>query len=175
MFKKILVLFLFAGVIFSTDAVSRTFAQEDIQISPRVWVIKSNVVNDITIHVAYNYVMAVSEGITLTVEGEKIEVFSPFADSRGDLVIRFTPNMTLYSAGQTGTIVVTIGAFEYSADFSVKELALPAAPDKSDEIVILGGDKVRGEEGVGSVNQNQTEEPKCWDTSWCEPEGSFGE
>jgi hypothetical protein len=34
--------------------------------------------------------------------------------------------------------------------------------------VKAGGDKVRGDEGEGDVNQIRTEIPDCWDTSWCE-------
>ena len=34
---------------------------------------------------------------------------------------------------------------------------------------LASGDKVRGDEGVGSINQEMNQDPQCWDTSWCEP------
>ena len=37
-------------------------------------------------------------------------------------------------------------------------------------IALAAGDNVRGEEGAGEVNQEQNQDPNCWDDPWCVPD-----
>ncbi|MFC1711215.1 hypothetical protein ACFLZ1_01375 [Patescibacteria group bacterium] len=147
--------------------------QLDPLVSPRVWVIGANAVEEITVHVAYPY--SESLDVVLLVD-DYFPQFRTFADDRGDLVIRFKPEISTDDVGDNHILTVKIGElgelYDKDADFSVKELG-PTMPDGG--VVILEGDKVRGDEGVGEVNQNQTEDPNCWDVNFCTPDGSFGD
>lgn len=248
MFKKFLVLLLLVGGVLSSNAIKSTKAQEEpIQVSPSVWVLGTNAVEDITVHVAYPYSNV--ESVEVSVDDVAFEPTSVYFDARLELVFKFNPGLSEdfsdYKDDPQLEVIVTVtpkeGIVETYGPVTVlvKEQAEPI-PDydveetfdlggadiviesgdkvrgeegqgevnmiqntdcnawdewclESDEttptqlqestteesgagdLVLESGDKVRGDEGQGLTNQVQNEDSNCWDTSWCDPEGSFGE
>ncbi|MBU0757422.1 MAG: hypothetical protein KKF44_05115 [Nanoarchaeota archaeon] len=136
-------------------------AQEDLLVSPRTWVLGTSAVEAITIHVARPYI---DEGVVVEVWNEDdvlVEQFTElylYEDLRGDLVIKFTPdleNTDKYSVGSFYYVRVEINNKYFKTDEGAIEFevyvkgTLPSQPN-----AILTGDKVRGDNGVGGVVQN---------------------
>lgn len=125
--KIITLLFVLAGILGFTFA-KGTAAQTAMLVSPGVWVKGTSAVEEITIHVAYP--LSALESVTLEVlevqvleNGDEVPgaLFEPIeegnftmsADSRGDLVIKFVPDIDLYAVDDSYFVRVTIGT-EYS-------------------------------------------------------------
>jgi len=121
--KIITLLFVLAGILGFTF-VKGTIAQADMLVSPGVWVKGTSAVEEITIHLAYPLSEA-TEGVDLNILDKNYELFEPIeegsftmsADSRGDLVIKFVPEIGKYTIGDSYIVRVTIG--EKSWDFTV--------------------------------------------------------
>lgn len=152
-------------------------AQEPILISPSVWVLGTNAVEDITVHIeGQEYVSEneVSINIYSAVDEEKLiekideENIFTYTDNRGDLVIKFSPDMEKYDDGESYEVKIIVDGIDIDAvTISVKDVSkvLP---------VLEGGDKVRGGEGEGSViqNCNVLELPELPDGEEC-PYGTY--
>ena len=100
--KKILLsLAIVALLVSSINIVSKTKAQEDVQVSPREWVLGSSGVEVIDVHIAVSLALVDRESVEVSVVGVEdyegvvvpVEDMSIGADRRGDLVIKFVPNL----------------------------------------------------------------------------------
>jgi len=100
--KKILLSLMVAVLLVSAiNMVSKVGAQDDIQVSPREWVLGSTGVEVIDIHIATSLALVDRESVGVSVEGigdyegivVPVENISVGADRKGELVIKFVPNL----------------------------------------------------------------------------------
>jgi len=101
-------------------------AQEDFLVSPRLWVLGTNAMDSITIHVAYPYSSAYTVDVVIKGDyGYTITDVSTFSDLRGDLVARFVPPADI-APGEYEVTLSIIDVKEFGPfEVTVKELNEP--------------------------------------------------
>lgn len=88
-------------VVSGIKVVSKVGAQDDIQVSPREWVLGSAGIEVIDVHVATSLALIDRESVVVSVEGIgdylgisiPVENVSVGSDNRGELVVKFVPDL----------------------------------------------------------------------------------
>lgn len=94
----VVVALLVSGVVLTSTAK----AQEDYQISPRQWVLETEGLEVVDVHIAIPLSVIDRDSVNVVIGGEvDVDVMNLAvgADSRGDLVIKFIPDLSLLEDG----------------------------------------------------------------------------
>ena len=110
--KKIIIAVLALLLLAGGVTAAKVLAQEFMQVSPRTWVLGSAGAEAVDIHLAVPLLSVDRNEIRVNVYDQddieiKTIVTSTGADSRGDLVIKFVPDLTDVEEGDKLTVKVT--------------------------------------------------------------------